>query len=325
MSRLRVALIGGTGFVGSHLVRHLLAEGAEVFVLNRGSRQIAGTRHMACDRRNPDALKRARDALPLLDLLVDCCAYDAAEAEAAYKALGPKAKQWFHISSAAVYADTAIEVPDEDAPIGGAPVWGDYGVGKSAIDRLFLTQYANQPIRIIRPPYIYGPGNDSDRETFVWARCHRGQAVYVPGDGSTRMQFIHVGDLAQIIFALAQLNLEQSAMAFNVGDVGRLSQAEWVAAVATAAGYADPTVCLGERHALAAARDHFPFRAHPCVLDTSRLAATLADVPTRDLGGAMTQIYQGTSLALLDNGSPLSQSEITLARRIGGPTGARTV
>lgn len=316
MSRLRVALIGGSGFVGTNLARHFMEQGAEVTLINRGTRLVAGTRHIACDRKDAASLAEARAQLPETDFVVDCCAYDANEAEAAFNALGSKTGQWFHISSASVYANSAHEVPDESAETGGARVWGAYGTNKSAIDELYLSLHADKPVRIIRPPYIYGPGNDSDRETFVWARCRRRQPVLVPGDGTTKMQFIHARDLAQIILDLAQANPSEKASVFNVGDKVFLSQVDWAKTAAAAAGYADPTVCVGERMDVASARSHFPFRAHPCVLDTSRLENTLPNIPSREFAPALAQIYEGTSLALLDDGSALSDVEKRLVNEI---------
>jgi NADH dehydrogenase len=63
---MRIAITGGTGFVGRHLARRLAAGGVEVVIIARGTdtrdaaiRQLPGARFMAAAVDDTDALTRA--------------------------------------------------------------------------------------------------------------------------------------------------------------------------------------------------------------------------------------------------------------------------
>ncbi|OWK21278.1 hypothetical protein AJ88_19460 [Mesorhizobium amorphae CCBAU 01583] len=75
----------------------------------------------------------------------------------------------------------------------------DYGVEKAAADAFLIEKAEQLPVTIFRPPYLYGPGNDNDRESFIWARCLQRRPVVLPGNGETLIQFLHAGDLADIM------------------------------------------------------------------------------------------------------------------------------
>jgi uncharacterized protein YbjT (DUF2867 family) len=184
-----LAVTGGTGFVGSHLLRVALAEGYDVRALTRGWKppedDVAWV-DGALDR--PDTLIKLADGADAIVHVAgalnapDRATFEAVNAagtaamiDAARKA---GVRRFVHISSL-----TARE-----------PDLSDYGSSKAKSERLVAASGLDWTI--IRPPAIYGPG---DRETFDLFRMARRGLVALPPGG--RFSVIHVEDLCRLILA----------------------------------------------------------------------------------------------------------------------------
>jgi uncharacterized protein YbjT (DUF2867 family) len=185
-----LAVTGGTGFVGSHLLRLALAEGYDVRALTRGWKppedDIAWV-DGALDR--PETLlKLAQEADAIVHVAGAINARDragfesvniagtAAMVDAARKA---GVRRFVHISSLAARE----------------PGLSDYGWSKARSERLVAASGLDWTI--VRPPAVYGPG---DRETFELFRMARRGFVALPPRG--RFSVIHVEDLCRLILAL---------------------------------------------------------------------------------------------------------------------------
>ena len=201
----RVLILGGTGFVGPHQVRSLLARGHAVTVFNRG-RSGAGmfgkdVEELVGDRAsNLDALKGRK-----WDAVIDESASQgptAAEwAKATATLLKDSVDQYLFISTRSVYADTSRVPMTSDAPVftlennplrpGQAM---PYGHGKAYAEK---EVHAAMPgrVTVVRPGLIIGPGDDTDRFTYWPARIARGGEILAPGDGTDPVQIIDVRDL----------------------------------------------------------------------------------------------------------------------------------
>src|SRR3954467_12971980 len=185
-----LAVTGGTGFVGSHLLRLALAAGYDVRALTRGWKPpeeeipwVDG----ALDR--PGALlKLCTGADAVIHVAGAINAPDRAGFEAANVAgtanmidAARKAgvKRFVHVSSLAARE----------------PELSDYGRSKAKAERLVAASGLDWTI--VRPPAIYGPG---DKETFELFRMARRGIVALPPGG--RFSVIHVEDLCRLILAL---------------------------------------------------------------------------------------------------------------------------
>ena len=185
-----LAVTGGTGFVGSHLLRLAIAAGYEVRALTRGWKPpedgidwVDG----ALDR--PDSLAKlctgadcvvhvagainARDRAGFERVNV---AGTAAMIDAARRA---GLRRFVHISSLAARE----------------PKLSDYGWSKAKSERLVAASGLDWTI--LRPPAVYGPG---DRETFELFRMARRGFVALPPRG--RFSLLHAEDLCRLILAL---------------------------------------------------------------------------------------------------------------------------
>ena len=208
---LRILILGGTGFTGPFQVRYALSRGHKVTVFNRGrthpgelpkeAEQLLGDRNGQLD-----ALKGRT-----WDVVIDNPATLPVWVRDAAQILKGNAERYVFISSISVYSDTSKQGMDETAPL------AKY-TGPDAMKETNATMRANNfalfgPLKaqseaeaekwfpgkslIIRPGYIVGPGDESDRFTYWPVRVERGGEVLAPGTPSDPIQIIDARDLAE--------------------------------------------------------------------------------------------------------------------------------
>src|SRR5437868_13383276 len=183
---MRVLVMGGTEFIGVHLVQSLLARGHEVVVFNRGRRNErlpGGVRAIAGDRKDHAAL-RERLGHERFDGVFDVT-YAPTTADDVTALLEALAGQphVILVSSARVY-DHALPIPySEQTPRG--LYWGDYARHKIGAEDVLLDHHRRRglPVTIVRPTHVLGPLNTRDNETFFMQRFARGRPVLAPGHG----------------------------------------------------------------------------------------------------------------------------------------------
>jgi 2'-hydroxyisoflavone reductase len=200
-SALKVLILGGTGFIGPHFVDALRARGHKLTLFNRGKRNpklFPDLETLIGDRNGPvDALK-GRD----WDVVIDDSAYLAKHAQLTAEILKGHAGHYIFISSISAYADLAKPGIDEDAKLAQLAdpnvdrvTEETYGGLKAACEKI-VTDIFGEHSTIIRPTYIVGPGDPTDRFTYWPARVARGGEMLAPGSPSDPIQFIDVRDLA---------------------------------------------------------------------------------------------------------------------------------
>jgi uncharacterized protein YbjT (DUF2867 family) len=190
-----IAVTGGTGFVGSHLIEHALAEGHELRALTRRPRpDRAGVTWVEGALGNADsmaALVRGTDAILHIAGVInapDRAGFAAGNIEgtrvliAAAEAAG--IRRFVQVSSL-----TARE-PDLSL----------YGWSKAEADRLLMASKLDWTI--VRPPAIFGPRDQEMLELFKLAKRH---VVPLPPAGG-RMSAIAVGELVRLLLALPASN-----------------------------------------------------------------------------------------------------------------------
>jgi nucleoside-diphosphate-sugar epimerase len=183
-----LAVTGGTGFVGSHLLPLAVEHGHRVRALTRRPQpETAGIDWVSGDLATPGDLCAGADAVIHIAGTInapDRAAYDAgnvagtASIVAAARAAG--VRRFVHVSSLAARE----------------PGLADYGASKAAAEGVVAG--SGLDAAIVRPPGVYGPG---DRETLAFFQMvARGFAV-LPGPG--RFSLIEVGDLVAALLAVA--------------------------------------------------------------------------------------------------------------------------
>ncbi|HEY0840582.1 MAG TPA: NAD-dependent epimerase/dehydratase family protein [Vulgatibacter sp.] len=315
---MRVIVIGGSGFVGTALVPELLSHGCEVVLINRGSRPVDHVENLVADRNDPDALSDAARRVGEADAVIDTCAYTGRQTEIAFDRFAGRVRRWVHLSSAAVYVDPARRPAREEDAIGGAEAWGQYGRDKSAADALLLRQDA-PGLCILRPPYLYGPRNDIDRETFVWSRLLRGRRVVLPSNGATPLQFLHVADLARALSKATLVGFPEKV--YNVAGGPSTTAEEWVRLLARLIGVQEDRAFTnaGSAAGTLQARQYFPFRDFPCSVNDAKIRAA-GWTPSFDLESGFRQTLASLDLSELSQRAIDTQWEdVVLERLEAGP------
>ena len=243
----RILVIGGTLFIGRHLVEHLLKAGHEIYLLHRKPEHPFGRRvqNLIADRNDPAAVRNVVGKTRF-DVVYDL-AYDwergttAAQVEATAKFFEGKIARYIFLSSVAAYGDglnhhEGDALAPDDHP---SPYVRNKAMSERALFRMH--QRSGFPVVTLRPPFVYGPGNPFYREAFFWDRFRAGRPVILPSQGYRLMQFVYVYDLVD---ALHKVMEQRNAVghAFNVANPRPITQHELVIDLAKAAGVENPQI-----------------------------------------------------------------------------------
>ena len=216
----RILFLGGTGFIGPHIIHAALARGHQVAMMNRGQREpnqnagdFARVEAIRGDRTKPDAYVNL--AGKKWDVVIDT-ATNVAWTREAVTALKGSAGRFIYISSTGVFLPyRTVDIPETgpvplvDTPPQDPP---SYGVIKALSEQEVRTGMPGREL-ILRPSYIVGPGDTSDRFTYWPMRIARGGEVVVPGRKTDFVQYIDVRDLAEWMVACIE---GETAGTFNI-------------------------------------------------------------------------------------------------------------
>jgi len=220
---LKVLILGGTGFIGPHFVNALKDGGHSLTLFNRGKRDPdadPGIEQLIGDRNGQiDALK-GRD----WDAVIDNSAYTPKQVKLTADLLKGHVRQYILISSVAAYAnftkagiDESYELAKLDDPTVEEVNGQTYGGLKALCEKVAEEVYGKQAT-LIRPTYIAGPGDYTDRFTYWPVRVSKGGEMLVPGAPSDPFQIIDVRDLADFMRVVVEKHLTG---AFNLCNAPR--------------------------------------------------------------------------------------------------------
>jgi 2'-hydroxyisoflavone reductase len=206
-TKLNLLILGGTGFIGPHLVRHAVARGHAVTIFSRGRHDAElpeSVRRLTGDR-NGD-LKSLEGKK--WDAVVDDSATNPAWVAASTALLKDNAGRYLFTSSTGVFYPYLSRGIDESGPIkleADDPKDGSatYGVAKAKCEREVMNAFGDRGV-VVRPTYIVGPGDTSDRFPYWPQRLAKGGEVLAPGKRNDPVQFIDVRDLAEFYVKLLE-------------------------------------------------------------------------------------------------------------------------
>jgi len=210
---MRTLVLGGTAWLGSHIVSTAVAAGHEVTALARGEAGAAptGARFVQADRESDAAFAALGDET--WDAVVDV-SRQPGQVRRAVAALADRTRHWVFVSSASVYADTTTIGDDEDAEL-LPPLDGDvmesmetYGSAKVSCERYVLGGVGANRTLIARASLIGGPGDWSGRSGYWPRRMARPSnpegRVLVPDAPDVPVQLLDVRDLAAWLVRCAE-------------------------------------------------------------------------------------------------------------------------
>ncbi|MBQ3438006.1 MAG: SDR family oxidoreductase [Fusobacterium sp.] len=254
---MQILVMGGNQFLGKTLVEKLLKQNHKVFVLNRGNRENpVGTIHLKADRNNISEIKEILNSLKF-DIIIDVSAYTAEQVKNLYSNLKGKFKQYILISSASIYNSIEDFPVNEKSKVGENINWGDYSKNKYLAEK--EVEKMEENFTILRPFYIYGIGNNLDREQYIFSRLENNLPIYLPNDGKNKLQFGYIDDLVNLIIFSFQ-NSDFYRQIFNVTGDEIINIEDFVLTCAEIIGKKADIKYIKCDESVKA-RDWFPFRA----------------------------------------------------------------
>lgn len=205
---MKILILGGKKFIGYHIALEAEKRGHTVTFFNRGKTYPELLSHFDTIQgdRNTD-IERLKDLA--FDVVIDTCAYYPHQVKSACEILGGNIDKYILISTVSVY-DIATPRINEQTPVAGYDYESEelnyetYGPLKAAAEQTLVESLGEAKSLIIRPGYIVGERDHTDRFTFWPVVMNETKKVIVPETGELEIQFIDVKDLADFIILSAE-------------------------------------------------------------------------------------------------------------------------
>jgi nucleoside-diphosphate-sugar epimerase len=295
---MRVLIIGGTNFIGPHVVR-TLASGHEVMIFHRGEHEAelpSNVRHIHSAAAEFPVLSFPKELVSWKpDVVLHMVAMGEQDAEAVARAFTGVAQRLVVLSSGDVYGAYGVlngsesgtaqsELLREDSPLrknfypyrkmAKGPDHWLYHYDKILMERVVMSN-SDLPSTILRLPAVYGPGDTNHRLFSHLKRMDDGRQAILLDENQARWRWSHgyVENIAAAI-VLAVTNDRASRRIYNVGEESVPTTVERVESLAKAVGWTGKIVTLPRESLpphLRDARDYSQDLAY----DTSRIRSEL--------------------------------------------------
>jgi 2'-hydroxyisoflavone reductase len=214
---LDILILGGTGFLGPHQVEYALARGHKVTLFNRGHKDatLFGERVEVLigdrDTKTAPGLS-ALQGTRGWDAVIDNSGYLPRHVRDAAQLLKGRVRRYLFVSTVAAY-EGAGPVCLETSPL--RPLSNpeneqvnaqSYGELKAEGDRIVREVYGSAAT-VVRPTYVIGPGDETDRFTYWAARTAEGGTVVGPRADAISLQTVDVRDLCPWMVTLLERDL----------------------------------------------------------------------------------------------------------------------
>jgi 2'-hydroxyisoflavone reductase len=198
---MRILVMGGTLFLGRHIVEAALKRGHDVTVFNRGRENpslFPEVERLVGDRNTNLSTLAGRQ----FDAVIDPSAYSPEQIDLVLSALKAPPKHYTFISSISVYRGFPPGTRyDEDTDV--LPGNDGYGALKARTEAEIQSAMPGC-VAIFRPGLIAGPHDPTGRFTYWIRRIDAGGCVLAPGRRDRPIQFIDARDLAEWSLRMAE-------------------------------------------------------------------------------------------------------------------------
>lgn len=215
--KLSILILGGTSFLGPHQIKYALERGHKVSIFTRGKTKPNVNRavfdkveHLVGDRENNlSALENRK-----WDVVIDNSGRKATWTKATANLLKENCDLYVYTSSTGVYFPyrkgnikenqellykEPENITDENLKL---EYW--YGVMKANSEQETINAFGKERSIIVRPTYMFGPGDKTDRFIHWPIRLAKGGEILVPGKADDPVQYIDVRDVAEFMIRLAE-------------------------------------------------------------------------------------------------------------------------
>jgi 2'-hydroxyisoflavone reductase len=214
--KLNILILGGTSFLGPHQVAYALKQGHKVSTFTRGKTKpsIHGelfdqVEQLIGDRENDLSALENRE----WDVVIDNSGRKVEWTKATAELLKDKVGMYLYTSSTGVYYPyltedikeqkrVFLEVP-EDAKEDEKMEYG-YGVMKANSEIAARTAFGKNRTIVVRPTYMIGPADKTNRFIHWPLRLAKGGEVLIPGKSDDPVQYADVRDVAEFMIRLAE-------------------------------------------------------------------------------------------------------------------------
>jgi nucleoside-diphosphate-sugar epimerase len=228
---MQVAIIGGTGHIGSYLTPMLYEAGHTVTCVCRNQRrpyrehpcwEAIGYLHL--DRTEEEQAGRFGQRIADLgaEAVIDLTCYTPASAQQLVEALRGRVQHLLHCGTIWVHGPSSVVPTTEETP---RTAFGDYGIGKMMIEKWLLEQAREHafPVTILHLGHIVGPGwsplnPQGNFNNAVFTALRTGEELRLPNFGMETVHHVHAEDVAQGFFRALQNRSAALGQSFHVAS-----------------------------------------------------------------------------------------------------------
>ena len=255
---MKALVLGGSRFIGLHLVQELVRQGHEVTTFSRGQTPVVlpeSVKRLYGDRSDKDQMRSIFGSGDF-DLVFETSGnivedpYDPeaykAEMQVWMDCFHGKIKRFVYCSTVGVYARAGLGEITEESPLNRDPGAGSYTRNNVQAEDILMSAYRDHgfPVTIVRPTRVTGADNYRFAiEASYFTRILQGRKVIIPGDGNNKFQGIDVDDLAEL-FVAAGTTDRGLGEAYNAAGPDGISIKDYVAACGRITGMTPQVVRL---------------------------------------------------------------------------------
>ncbi len=224
---MNILVIGGTRYIGVHLVKSLLSAGHKVTIATRGQTLDGFGRNVGrivFERTNPESIYNALNGR-YFDVVYDSLAYSSNDIKYLLDVL--KCKRYIQISTLSVYPEIKNQLSEEDFKPNLYPLkWcsrNDFPydeIKRQAECALFQT-YSNFPAVAVRFPYVIGEDDYTKRLYFYVEHIIKSKPIYI--DNLTeKMAFIQSREAGKFLAWISDKDFSGCINAASYGSASLL-------------------------------------------------------------------------------------------------------
>lgn len=214
---LSILILGGTSFLGPHQIKYALERGHKVSIFTRGKTKpnvnkdaFENVEHLVGDRENNlKALEKRK-----WDVVIDNSGQKVAWTKKTAQLLKDSCNLYLYTSSTGVYFPYKIDnIKESQKLVLKMPekleyeilkMEYGYGVMKANSEIETINAFGKERSIIVRPTYMFGPGDKTNRFIHWPIRLAKGGEILVPGKTDDAVQYIDVRDVAEFMIRLAE-------------------------------------------------------------------------------------------------------------------------
>ena len=228
-ANMRIAIIGGTGHIGSYLTPMLSEAGHNVICVCRGQRKPyrdhecwSTIEYLRIERTTEEQAGTFGQRIASLDaeVVIDLICYHPQSAEHLANELFGKVEHFLHCGTIWVHGPSGLVPTTEDR---AREPFGDYGIRKAAIEAWLMKQAIERsfPVTVLHPGHLVGPGWNpinpvGNFNVEVFKALSEGREVLIPNFGMETLNHVHAEDVARAFVLAVQKRNAAIGESFHV-------------------------------------------------------------------------------------------------------------